>query len=80
MASSSTRVLYPVPRNLPSELHLPGDLDLYEPARLVFRRVMALVQRPAYHDLKSKELRLFLRDQRKYMVCSPSLSFLFILR
>ncbi len=63
VASQASEPLYPIPRFLPRELELEGNLDVYEPARVLFKRVLKLVNRPAYADLTSAEIHLFLKDQ-----------------
>ena len=68
VASQSTQLLYPIPRFLPRELELEGHLDVYEPARVLFKRVLKFVNHPAYADLTSAEVHLFLKDQIPYFV------------
>lgn len=70
MASSSRPPpsRFPVPRNVPTELELEGALDVYEPARVLFPRVIKFVGRAAFELLESKEIRLFLRQNIKYLV------------
>ena len=63
MASQLTTPLYPIPRFLPRELALEGDLDVYEPAHVLFKRMLKFVNRPAYADLTSEEVQLFLKNQ-----------------
>ncbi|KJA12925.1 hypothetical protein HYPSUDRAFT_209989 [Hypholoma sublateritium FD-334 SS-4] len=77
MASQSTTPLFPIPRFLPWELVLEGPLDVYEPARVSFKRVLKFVNRPAFADLTSAEIHLFLKDQIPYLKVQVELLALF---
>lgn len=74
MASSSlpARPHFPVPQNMPAELELEGALDVYEPARVLFSRVLKFMGRAAYEWLESKEIRMFLRPQIPLLVSHTS--------
>ncbi len=68
VAAQNSAPVYPIPRFLPRELELEGHLDVYEPARVLFRRVLKFVRRPAYANLSSAEIHLFLKEQVPYLV------------
>ncbi|KJA13073.1 hypothetical protein HYPSUDRAFT_209850 [Hypholoma sublateritium FD-334 SS-4] len=77
MASRSTTPLFPIPHFLPRELVLEGPLDVYEPAHVSFKHVLKFVNRPAFADLTSAEIQLFLKDQIPYLKAQVELLALF---
>ncbi len=59
---------YPVPAFLPTALTLEGALDVYEPARAVFSRLMDFLGRKDLSDRSADEVHAFLLKQLPAMV------------
>ena len=67
---------YPVPTFLPTALKLEGALDVYEPARAVFSRLMDFLGRKDLSDCSADEVHAFLSKQLPAMVSARSLFWL----
>ena len=65
---------YPVPVFLPRTLQLEGALDVYEPARGVFARLMKFLSIRDFRDRTPEEIHGFLLKQILAMVCPSLLS------